>query len=121
MPIKREKEIENLVVFSVSGKLDMAEYINAQQQVIAGGGQSEKARVLILLDNFAGWASDKNWGDVSSAEQIDPYIERMAIVGEPEWEVMVSAFTLKGLRPFPIEYFDTRDESKAREWLAGAD
>jgi hypothetical protein len=30
-------------------------------------------------------------------------------------------FTLKGLRPFPIEYFDIRDESKARQWLAGAD
>ena len=121
MPINWKKEAENLVVFTVSGKLDMAEYINAQQQVMAGGGQSGKARVLILLDNFSGWASDKNWGDVSTAEQVDPYIERMAIVGEPDWEGMVSAFALKGLRPFPIEYFNIRDESKARQWLANAD
>jgi hypothetical protein len=121
MPIKWKKEIDNLVVFTVTGQLDMTEYINAQQQVMVGGGQSEKVRVLIQLDNFAGWAPDKGWGDVSSAEQVDPYIERMAIVGEPQWEGMVSAFTLKGLRPFPIEYFATRDEPKARQWLAGAD
>jgi len=117
MPINVKKEIDNLVVFTVSGQLDMTEYINAQQLVMVGGGQPEKFRVLILLDNFTGWAPDKGWGDVSSAEQVDPHIERLAIVGEPQWEGMVSAFTLKGLRPFPIEYFKTGDESRAREWL----
>lgn len=120
MAIKREQETDNLIVFTVSGELDMTEYTHAQQQVVNEGGQSEKFRVLILLDNFTGWAPDKNWGDVSSTGMVDPHIERMAIVGEPRWKDKVSAFTLKGLRPFPIEYFDTRDESKARQWLVGA-
>jgi hypothetical protein len=120
MPIKWEQEKGNLVVFTVTGQLDMAEYINAQQQVGAGGEQSEKLRVLILLDDFTGWAPDKNWGDVSTTGQVDPHIERLAIVGDPQWEGLVSAFTLKGLRPFPIEYFKAGDESRARAWLMQA-
>jgi hypothetical protein len=120
MPITWRKEADDLVVFTVSGQLSMAEYLSAQQQVGSGREQPGKYRVLVLLDNFAGWTADKGWGDVSSAERLDPHIGKMAIVGDTRWEGSVAAFTLQGLRPFPIEYFSSGDDSRARDWLLSA-
>jgi hypothetical protein len=120
MPITWQKEADDLVVLTVSGQLSMAEYLSAQQQVVSGREPPGKYRVLVLLDHFAGWTADKGWGDVSSAEKIDPHIEKMAIVGDPQWEGSVAAFTLQGLRPFPIEYFSSGNDARARDWLMSA-
>jgi hypothetical protein len=54
---------------------------------------------------------------LSFPERNDPYIEKIAIVGDPQWQDLVYAFTLKGLRPVPIEYFSTDEEFRARQWL----
>ena len=35
----------------------------------------------------------------------DVHIERMAIVGERQWEELALLFTAQGLRTFPIQYF----------------
>ena len=39
----------------------------------------------------------------------------MAISGPPEWRDQIEMFTLKGLRPIEIEYFNSEEE--ARDWL----
>jgi hypothetical protein len=35
-------------------------------------------------------------------ERNDPYIEKMAIVGDKRWEDLALMFAAKGLGPFPI-------------------
>ncbi|MCK5307531.1 MAG: STAS/SEC14 domain-containing protein, partial [Zetaproteobacteria bacterium] len=40
-----------------------------------------------------------------------------AIVGDAEWRDLVYAFTGKGLREVPIEYFEANQEEAARQWL----
>ena len=42
----------------------------------------------------------------------------MAIVGERKWEDLALLFTAKGLRPFPIEYFEPKTMTEAQDWLA---
>jgi len=42
----------------------------------------------------------------------------MAIVGDKKWEDLTLLFTAKGLRKFPIEYFEPAAIAKARAWLA---
>lgn len=42
----------------------------------------------------------------------------MAIVGDKKWEDLALIFTAKGLRKFPIEYFEPAQIAHARAWLA---
>jgi hypothetical protein len=42
----------------------------------------------------------------------------MAIVGDKKWEDLVLIFASKGLRRFPIEYFEPAESPRARAWLA---
>jgi len=119
MSVKCEFEAGNLGVFTVSGKLGKAEYQQAQQNVEAVIQKSGNIKVLIILENFSGWERAEGWEDLSFPERNDPYIEKIAIVGDPQWQDLVFAFTLKGLRPVPIEYFNTGEESRARQWLEG--
>jgi hypothetical protein len=79
-----------------------------------------KVRFLAILENFQGWGREGDWGDTTLLDELDPFIERFAIVGDKQWEASVLGFTLKGLRKAAIEYFLPHDLDKARTWLAGA-
>jgi hypothetical protein len=50
----------------------------------------------------------------------DPYIRKMAIVGEKQWEELALIFAASWVRKFPIEYFQPADLERARAWLAEA-
>jgi len=41
----------------------------------------------------------------------------MAIVGAARWEDLALIFVGKGLRKFPIEYFESGALDRARAWL----
>lgn len=117
MTIKCEVEADNLFVYRISGKLGKAEYQAAQGQIEGVIKTHGKVRILVILQGFAGWERAPGWEDLSFPQRNDPYLEKMAIVGDPQWQDLVYAFTLKGLRRVPIEYFATAEESRARAWL----
>jgi len=119
MPVEWRVEKNNLVVLRVSGELGMDEYLQAQGDMEASIRQLGMIKALIFLDGFTGWERAEGWEDVSFVEKNDPFIEKMAIVGDEEWRDMAYTFTLKGLRPVPIEYFTPDAESAARQWLVG--
>lgn len=119
MPVKWEVDSGNLGVFRITGKLIKDEYVSAQNEAEALIRKLGSIKILVLLEDFSGWERTSAWEDLSFNEQNDPFIEKMAIVGHPQWQDLVYAFTLKGLRSVPIEYFASEDESKARQWLAG--
>ena len=77
-----------------------------------------KVRILVVAENFEGWQRGGNWGDISFQLEHDAEIERMAIVGDRKWEDLTLVFAAKGLRKFPIEYFEPGELSRARAWLA---
>ena len=120
MPIKWAIESGNLGVYTVSGKLGLAEYQAAQQNAEAAIQKLGSIRILIVLEDFSGWQPAEGWEDLSFSDRNDPYIEKIAIVGDPQWQDMVYAFTLKGLRPVPVEFFKTDEASRARQWLEDA-
>lgn len=119
MSVNWKIESGNLAVIRVSGKLRGDKYMATQKEIETEIQKLGTIKMLILLENFSGWEGSKGWEDESFSERNDPYIEKIAIVGDPEWEALVEVFTLKGLRPVPIEYFNTGDESNARQWLDG--
>jgi hypothetical protein len=107
----------NVLTLKVSGTLtqpELAAMHTAAAKIIGNGG---RWRVLVVTEAFAGWEKNATWDDFSFSDH-DSGIERMAIVGERKWEDMALLFTAKGLRPFPIEYFEPKSMTAAREWLA---
>ena len=106
-----------------SGRVTFQEFTSTQEAIgdfIRRHDKPGKVRILALLQDFRGWAQDGDWGDTTWLDAHDPFIERIAIVGEKRWEVAILGFTLKGLRKAAIEYFETRALSDALAWLAGA-
>lgn len=117
MPVEWQFEKNNLVVFRVSGELGIDEYQKAQGDMEASIKKLGVVKMLIILDGFTGWEHVDGWEDVSFVERNDPFIEKMAIVGDEQWRDRASAFTLMGMRPVPIEYFNSDAEPEARQWL----
>jgi len=118
MPIEWNMEENNLAVVHVTGQLGLDEYQQIQNQTHTTIQNVGEIKVLVLLKDFEGWGTGKGWEDTSMAERLDPYMKKMAIVGDEKWRDLVEVFTLKGLRPVPIEYFTPDNEEAARQWLA---
>jgi hypothetical protein len=115
MAVEWKTEANNLMVLTVSGELGIGEMAQVEQETapVLGGGESW--RILVVLQDFAGWSKEKGWESTTMADATDEHVSRMALVGPLEWRDQVEMFTLKGMRPLEIEYFT--DESLARDWL----
>ena len=100
----------NLIELVVSGQLIFEEYLNVQAKLESTVKEAGESRILVLLKDFTGWENNQGWGDSSATERTDPYIKKFAIVGDEKWRDLVEVFTLKGLRPIPIEYFSTDND-----------
>ncbi len=106
-----------VLTLKINGRLTQAELASVQRAGDDIIGTGKKLRVLVLLENFAGWERGGTWNDLECQAERDASIERMAIVGDPEWEDLASMFTAKGLRTFPIEYFEPARLAAAQTWL----
>ena len=105
----------DLVTARITGTLTQAELGALQKATGEIIRKQGRARLLVLVEEFAGWEHGATWGDFTFQVQHDSSIERMAIVGDKKWSDLALLFTSQGLRPFPIEYFEGADE--ARAWL----
>lgn len=106
-----------IVTARITGRLTQPELSRLQETVAALLRQQGSLGILVLVEDFQGWQEGDEWGDVSFMEN-DPYIRKMAIVGEKRWEDLALVFAAKLVRPFPIEYFLPAELSRARAWLA---
>ena len=109
-----------LVTLRVSGQLTQRELSAAQAEVARIIDRTDKVRILVLAEHFAGWEKGGTWSDFSFQIAHDDDIERMAIVGEERWRDLALLFTSQGMRPFPVEYFVPERLAEARAWLAQA-
>jgi len=107
-----------VITFKVSGKLAKNELAIVQKAAAEVIQRSGKVRFLVLVEAFDGIDSAGNWADVSFQADYDPFIEKIAIVGDKKWEDVALLFTAKGVRRVPIEYFQPADLAKATTWLA---
>jgi hypothetical protein len=109
---------DGVISLKVTGKLTEAELAEAQQNTANVIREQGKVRIFIDTTAFEGWEQGGSWDDFSFEEQFDPYIEKMAFVGDRQWEDLILVFSNKAFRQFPIEYFDASDAEQARAWLA---
>jgi len=108
---------QNKVTIKITGLLNNTDLIGLQQSIVNYMEQYGGIKLLILSEEFEGWGKQGDWGDLSFQDQYDGYIQKMAIVGEQKWEEAALIFTGKGLRDFPIEYFQPEQLADAQAWL----
>jgi hypothetical protein len=78
--------------------------------------QFGKIRMLVKMEDFHGWTAGAAWEDLKFGIKHFSDIERLALVGDKQWEKGMAIFC----KPFTrakIRYFDMKDETAARDWL----
>ena len=103
----------------MSGKLTHADYKHFVPEFERLLKQHGKLRVLCEMVDFHGWEAGALWDDIKFDMKHFSDIDRLAIVGEKQWEKGMAAFC----KPFTtarIRYFDRAAISDARAWLEGA-
>ena len=110
--------VGDLITFKVWGTLSEPELAAAQR--VASAIFQARASVSLLVQveqDFQGWEHGE-WADFSFQVQHDGKIQRMALVGDRRWEDLAVAFVGKGMRAFPVGYFQPAELGEALEWLA---
>jgi hypothetical protein len=105
-----------VLTVKVSGRLTQPELVSAQKEALRILQKEGNKRLLIMVEDFEGWGKGY-WGDISGQISMEPFIERMAVVGDKKWEGLALLFLGKGIRRLAIEYFPPSDLAKAQEWV----
>src|SRR3954463_4526561 len=101
----------------VTGAWTAPEWRSAQVTLADAVQQAPDVRgLLVIAETFLGWKGS-GWDDLPAQATLDKRIERLAIVGEQQWEDLVLMFVGKGLRRMEIEYFLPANLDEARRWL----
>lgn len=107
-----------VVTAKITGELTQPELAALQKAAGDLIQKLGKVRLLVVAENFEGWQRGGDWGDLTFQMKQDEHIEKMAIVCEKKWEDQALIFASKGMRKFPVEYFESANVAKARVWLA---
>ena len=112
---------DGLLTIKITGKLTKPELESVQKDAAEILATQGKMGILVMAQDFEGWEKTGDWGDLSAQDSFDPKVRRMAIVGGKKWEDLALLFAAKGLREFPIEYFQPDDLARARAWLSAGE
>ena len=120
MPIQLHEENDGrILVVHIIGKLVKADYEQFVPEFERLVPQHGKLRVLFDMTGFHGWDASALWEDTKFGIHHFADIERLAMVGEKQWQHGMAIFA----RPFTkatVRYFDHADAAEARTWLGDA-
>ena len=117
MSVEIQYEPNNICLLRISGVLKRAEFGAGQSAIGQNIDAGAQPRVLAILENFEGWERGADWNDLDFIFSRGDAIAKIAIVGEPRWEVEALAFAGAGFRRSPVKFFSTSQLAEARTWL----
>ena len=118
MPAIIEHEGGDIYVLRISGIWKPSEFGAGQKELAGKIDAGARPRLLAIFENFDGWERAAGWNDVDFLFSHSHQIARIAIVGEPRWEVQARAFAGAGVRNAPVKFFPPNELAQARAWLA---
>lgn len=113
-----KREASGVYVFRISGVLSKTTVDKMQslaKREIDRGNNDIK--ILIILDNFKGWRTGQQWGDLDFFLEYGDSISKIAFIGEPRWKDHAMVFVLADRRRGEVRYFPPEQEAQARAWL----
>jgi hypothetical protein len=105
--------VSQIFELKISGVPKRSDFALGETEMAARIDAGERPRLLALIENFGGWRKGDDW---SNLDFMFSYGAKIAIVGAGDKQAEVKAFTGAGLRPTPVESFESADS--ARAWLA---
>lgn len=99
----------------ILGKLTKADYeaiIPEIERVIADG---DSLRLVIELHDFQGWSAGAFWEDVRCETQSFGAIERLAIIGDSQWQRGLAMFCIPFINA-DIRFFNPLHHTEANAW-----
>jgi hypothetical protein len=112
----REEAGGKVLVMRLGGKLTTADYEQFVAQVERLARRHGKVRMLIQMHDFHGWGPSALWDDIKFNLKHFADIERLAFVGESQWEAGMAAFC----KPFTkamVHYFDESKAGESLNWI----
>lgn len=117
MPITLTKIADGKAAhLKVQGRLtaeDYDKFVPELERLISDYG---KIRLLVEMQDFHGWSAGAIWEDLKFDLKHFSHIERLALVGEKQWQKGMAVFT----RPFTaaeVRYYDLEDLEEALGWI----
>ena len=111
-----EKNDGKVLEVQVTGKLaheDYQHFVPEFERLVKKHG---KLRVLFEMVDFHGWEAAALWDDIKFDLKHFSDIERLALVGNKNWEKLMAAFC-KPFTTAEVKFFDPTQFAKARIWL----
>ena len=108
-----------VLVVHVNGKLVKADYEHFVPEFERLVSQHGKLRLLFDMTDFHGWELSAVWEDFKFGIEHFADIERLAMVGEKQWQHGMAIFC----KPFTkamVRYFEHADAAEAQRWLGEA-
>ena len=115
MLFRRVFEPPDLLVATITEVLTSSDQAALIQWVRESIRTTGTVRVLIKLEQFAGWSPIGTADDGRFWLRDDERVSRMAVVGDAKWKLPTLTMTAQPLRRMAIAYFET--EPEARRWL----
>jgi hypothetical protein len=116
MSISFTKESKELFVVRIEGLFTFDDQKEIEKRIRNEIDRDQKAKFLILAEQFSGWGMEGDWSDLTFMYESDPYIEKIAIVAKKQWAKQILMHIGSGTRQASVEFFLPAEE-KAREWL----
>jgi len=113
------KESDSLFVIKLQGILTFEDLKEVESKAREGIDRSQKAKLLVLAEDFTGWGKEGDWGDLTFMHEYDPYIGKIAIVAEDKWKDEMLMFLGAWRRQAEVKIFFEDEAEDARDWLQG--
>jgi len=111
-------EPDGIFLVRINGQLKQSEFRRVEDEIAKHIDNGAKPQVLAILEKFEGWERGADWNDLDFLMSHSNEIERIAIVGDPEWEPHALAFAGAGVRRAPVKFFPPEELAQARTWLS---
>ena len=111
-----EEAVGRVLILNLSGKLTKEDYAHFTPEVERAVKTHGKVRMLVRMYDFHGWTMGALWEDVKFDLHNFSHIERLALLGEKQWEAGMAVFC-KPFTTAKVRYFDESKASEASEWI----
>jgi hypothetical protein len=110
-------DLPDTIGFKVTGKLhdeDYKTFVPLLEEAISTA--KGKVRLLAQFEDFHGWDWHAAWDDLVLGVKHYSDVERLALVGDRDWERLMAAFC-KPFTQATVKYFEAFDIDAAWAWL----
>lgn len=112
-----DRESAVVVKFTIINEITRTDFSLIRKRIEKYLEESEKINILIELKEFKGWEKAVDWSDNAFVFGHENEIDKVAIIGEPEWKELVMVFIGEPFVETEIRYFSYEEIEQVSKWI----